>query len=225
MASSLRLNLRHKNLFKGDGMANWAQTNWVPLALLAISCGIELLGGDVGLLRYDRDGILEGDIWRLVTAHLVHGTHLHWVLNMAGLLLIWAIYPGYFRQPASILLMIGIALSISAALLVLNPGVSWYVGMSGLLHGLFAAWSLIDLLSGRRIALVPLVLVVVKILYEQFVGASPGVAESIGLPVLVDAHLYGVIAGLGLGGLMYSQGWLMPDGTKKGAARRLRLDR
>ena len=191
------------------------KNSWIPLLLLSVSSGIELLGGGVDLLRYDRDGVLSGELWRLVTAHLVHGSRLHLLFNTVGLLLVWAIYPSYFRQAASLLLAVGIALSISAALLVLNPDVAWYLGMSALLHGLFAAWSLVDLLNGRPIASIPLVLVVLKVLYEQYAGAAPEVVATIGLPVLVDAHLYGVIAGLALGWGMYALGWLVACGAKK----------
>ncbi|MBI5460901.1 MAG: rhombosortase [Gammaproteobacteria bacterium] len=182
---------------------------WVPLALIFVSSVAEFLGGGADLWQYDREGILGGQVWRLLTGHLVHGTQWHWLLNMAGLLLIWAVYPGYFRQISALFATLGIMLLISAALLVLNPDVTWYLGMSALLHGLFAAWSLADFLGGRRIALLPLALVVLKVLYEQYAGASPEVVAAIGLPVLVDAHLYGVIAGLGLGGVGYKLGWLV----------------
>lgn len=170
-------------------------SNWIPLAFLVISSGIEF-GHGAGFFRYDRDRILEGEFWRLVTGHLAHGTRLHWLFNAAGLVLLWGIYPGYFRQPVSLLLSLCIALLVSTSLLVLNPNVSWYVGMSALLHGLFTAWSAMDLSAGRRLASFPLALVVMKVLYEQYSGASPWVSEAVGIPVLVDAHLYGTIAGL-----------------------------
>ncbi len=196
------------------------KNTWVLLTLVFISSCIELWGGDgIGLLRYDRTDILEGDLWRLATGHLVHGSHRHWFLNIVGLLLVWAIYPGYFRQPVTLVLAVGIAMLTSLALFTLNPDVAWYLGMSALLHGLFTAWSLVDLLGGRYIASVPLAVVVAKVLYEQFIGATTSMVAAIGLPVLVDAHLYGVIAGFGLGGILYKLGWLrVVCSAKKSAA-------
>ena len=177
------------------------------LFMLGVSAGVEWISDWIDLLQYERDAILDGELWRLVSAHLVHGTHLHWLLNSLGLILVWAIYPAYFRRPGSLVFVMLLAVCISAQLLVLSPEVTWYLGMSALLHGLFAAWSLLDVLSGRRLAALPLCLVVAKVLYEQYAGASPGVVAAIGLPVLVDAHLYGVMAGVVLAVVMYPLAW------------------
>lgn len=195
----------------------WLKHVWIPVALLLISFGLQM-AGKVGqeLFCYQRDAILDGEYWRLVTGHLVHGTWRHWLLNAAGLSLVWAIYPRYFCHISAALLCLGIALMTSASLLVWDPAVDWYLGMSAVLHGVFVAWVIVDLMNGRRIALIPLLLVVVKLVYEQRIGPLPGSVESTGLPVLVDAHLYGAIAG-GLHAMVLSVFKWLPDdmGEKK----------
>ena len=78
----------------------------------------------------------------------------------------------------------------------LNPELYWYVGMSGLLHGLLAA-GLVPRL--RRINLetaVLALLLMAKIGWEQFGGPLPGSESTSGGPVVVDAHLYGAIGGV-----------------------------
>ena len=37
------------------------------------------------LLRYERSAILDGELWRLLTGHLVHGNAWHLALNVAGM--------------------------------------------------------------------------------------------------------------------------------------------
>ena len=44
-------------------------------------------------LRYEREAVLQGEYWRLLTGHLVHGTWLHLLLNGAGLGLVAALFP------------------------------------------------------------------------------------------------------------------------------------
>lgn len=191
------------------------------MGLLLISSLLQLSGNEAEeLFRYQRTAILEGEYWRLITAHLVHGTWRHWMLNMAGLGLIWAIFPRHFGYASTLPLILGLMLMTSVALLICNPSVGWYVGMSALLHGLFTAWCCIELLRGSRIALVPLLLVGVKLIYEQCIGPLPGSEESTGLPVLVDAHLYAALAGAFLGGVLTVFGWGTAD---EGAEKRRSL--
>ncbi len=169
---------------------------WIPMTLLCVSFLLRLSGSEgVSLFQFQRDAILDGEFWRVLSGHLVHGTWMHWLLNAAGLSLIWFIFPHHFRHISAVFLCIGIALLTSMTLLTLNPAVSWYLGMSALLHGLIVAWAVIDLLNGQRIALILLLLVSMKLVYEQWFGPLPGSLETTGLPVLVDAHLYGAVSG------------------------------
>jgi len=77
----------------------------------------------------------------------------------------------------------------------LDPDVEWYVGLSGLLHGLLTAGLLASFLAGSRDALLLGLLVAGKILWEQVSGPLPGSQGLAGAAVVVDAHLYGALAG------------------------------
>jgi rhomboid family GlyGly-CTERM serine protease len=172
------------------------------MTLLFLSFALRLAGNEgIALFQYQRSAILEGEYWRVLSGHLVHGTWQHWLLNAVGLSLLWAIFPRHLCNSSTALLSLGIALLTSSALLVLDPAVSWYLGMSALLHGLLVAWLVADLLNGKRMAGLLLLLVGLKLAYEQWFGPLPGSIESTGLPVLVNAHLYGALSG-GLFGVL-----------------------
>ena len=168
----------------------------IPAALLGLSFGAMLSASfTMAPLRYQRNAILDGDWWRLLTAHFVHGSWGHWAFNAGGLMLIWAIFPQRFAQRSTLPLIAVIALSTSLALLILAPTVGWYLGMSALLHGLFVAWAIESALERRHWAWLALMAISAKLAYEQVMGPLPGSVEAVGLPVLVDAHLYAALAG------------------------------
>jgi hypothetical protein len=77
----------------------------------------------------------------------------------------------------------------------LNPELYWYVGMSGMLHGLLAAGIVARMPGLDAESAVLLLLMLAKIGYEQFGGPVPGSEITSGGPVVVDAHLYGALGG------------------------------
>lgn len=177
-------------------------THWqVPLVLAAAGV-LAAIAGASGQqwLRYDRNSIADGELWRLLTGHVVHLNAAHLALNLAGLLLVWLLVGSCFSALAwSIVIALTLAV-IDIGFWFLDPELSWYVGMSGLLHGLLMAGVVARLRDapGESIALG--LLVVAKIAYEQFAGPLPGSEASAGGPVVVNAHLYGTIAGVLAGG-------------------------
>ena len=170
---------------------------WPAWAVIAVSAVLELGGEPVrAALRYERSGLLSGELWRVLTGHFVHLGPMHLMLNAVGtllvaILMIRALSPGQWCIVTAA--VIG---SIGLGFWLLNPSLEWYVGLSGLLHGWFAAgivgllrhdgsegWPLAFLLAG-------------KLAIEQWYGAIPGSSEFAGGPVVIDAHLYGAAAGL-----------------------------
>ncbi|MCC6208441.1 MAG: rhombosortase [Gammaproteobacteria bacterium] len=169
----------------------------LPLSLALLSIAAAVGGPQLrAWLRYDRTAILDGEAWRLLSAHVTHLGWGHLAMNLAGLILIWMLFGRLYstRQWLSITLfcMIGISLGI----LALQPGVHWYAGLSGLLHGLFVAGALASLAAGYRAELALLGLLIAKLTWEQLHGALPGSAEFAGGSILVESHLYGAITGL-----------------------------
>lgn len=167
-----------------------------PLLLGTTALLLMALGdGAAEALRYQRMAILDGELWRLLTGHMVHLGWSHLLLNLAGLALIWALVGDSLTSEAWLLLLICCGLFDSLGLLLFNPELQWYVGLSGVLHGLLLAGSLARLVRGKHDSLLLIIALVMKLTWEQLAGPMPGSEASAGGTVVVDAHLYGAIAG------------------------------
>ena len=147
-------------------------------------------------LRYQRDRVESGEVWRFLSGHFVHLGWSHIGLNLSGWILIaWVFGRDYRFGEWMFLYGLGV-LVLGAGFWWLNPQLEWYVGLSGLLHTGIVAGLVAWAITGDRVALAGLAVVGAKLAWEQFVGAMPMTEEAAGGPVVVDAHLYGAIAGL-----------------------------
>ncbi len=174
----------------------------IPVVLLIASIVVELFG-DAGRewLRYDRVAIIHGESWRLVSGHIAHLGWQHFALNGCGLVLVWFLVGRAFEARYWVTVIAIIVAAIDVSFWFLNPSLYWYVGMSGLLHGLLAAGVVARLPAWDIETIALLGLLIAKIAWEQLSGPMPGSEMTSGGPVVVDAHLYGAIGGL-LGALV-----------------------
>ena len=165
------------------------------LALLC-ACALLLLpalAGEAGrlALRYDRDGLAAGQLWRLLTGHLVHLGPRHALVNVLGLILMWALFARDYAPRQWLAILAAAILAIDAGLWLWDSTVTWYVGSSGVLHGIMAAGTLAHLRRGEADGWLLALFLAGKLLYEHFYGALP----FSGSAVVVEAHLYGVLGG------------------------------
>lgn len=168
-----------------------------PLSITIIVTLIALIGSDASQwLRFDRSGVLNGELWRLISGHFVHLGWSHLVLNVFGLILIWLLFNKTASDRRWLSVLLVSAMGISLLLLWLNPNLQWYVGLSGVLHALFVFGSLNEISMGRKSSWILLAVVSGKLVWEQISGPLPGSEQSAGGNVIVDAHLYGAILGL-----------------------------
>ena len=167
-------------------------TGIAALAILTAAGGTTLLD----VLCYQRTAILDGQLWRLLTASFVHLNMSHTLMNVAALLVIQGLFGAMFSWRAWLLLTLACTAGISLALLVMNPEVGNYAGLSGVLHGYFMAGICADRRRHPRTSAVLMLLVCSKLAWEQLAGPLPGSATLAGGTVIVDAHLYGAIMGL-----------------------------
>ena len=151
------------------------------------------LGDNIGgVLRYDRSAIAAGGWWRLLTAHAVHLDVHHLILNELGLVLMWALFAQDYDPVEWCVIVLSGALAISSGLWWLSPRVAWYVGASGVLHSIMAAGCAKHLAERAWDRWILLACLCVKLAYEQLGGHETTM-------VVVDAHLYGAIAGFAVG--------------------------
>jgi rhomboid family GlyGly-CTERM serine protease len=167
------------------------------------------------LFRYDRAALSEGQVWRMLTGHLVHLNTPHLALNVIGLFLIsellWAKLPALHGMG----LLVAASAGISILLWFLHLELLRYAGLSGALHGLWAGSVLAGLslntarnsrsaddalasnsLPNRYVSLAGLLLLIAKLVLEWRYGASMRTEQLIGAPVATSAHLYGALIGV-----------------------------
>ena len=158
--------------------------------------------------RYERALVLDGEYWRLISAHFVHGSLQHLVLNLLGLVLVTALFARDYSVRGW-LLIIGLSIAaIDIGFVFYQPQLDWYVGYSGVLHGILAAGALAWWMRGpAAMALALSVVLIGKLAWEQWQGALPLSGD---LPVVVDAHLYGALGGFVAASILWvcRQPWL-----------------
>src|ERR1022692_4032120 len=103
----------------GDGPRGWVLAAILTLLLLL------QLGGTVtcAALRYDRSALLEGQWWRLASAHLINLDLRHALLNGLGMVLMWALFVRDYRSRQWFLILLGAAAAIDAGLWFRDTGV------------------------------------------------------------------------------------------------------
>ena len=144
---------------------------------------------------YWQAGLFE-EFWRLWTGHWVHVGWIHYVLNMLAFACLPFIFPRVKVWHFAALLVL-LPLFISLCFYYFFPDIEAYAGLSGVLHGAYVAVACVHLLykKERNFAAFVLLLILAKLIWENTIG-SVGTAELIGSPVLVEAHLLGVIGGV-----------------------------
>lgn len=165
-------------------------------ACLAMLVALSLAGDAATLaLRYDRTALAAGEWWRLLGAHVVHFDRAHLLMNLAGLVLLWWLFVRDARWRDWAITGLASALTIDAGLWFLDRDLTWYLGLSGVLHGWWAAAGLAARARWPLEGWVPLGLLAAKLALEQ---ARGGLSTDFGatLAVVVDAHLYGALGGL-----------------------------
>jgi rhomboid family GlyGly-CTERM serine protease len=146
----------------------------------------------LALLRYERSGLEQGQYWRLLSAHLVHLNAHHLLLNVLGLLLLWVMFARDLRPRDWLVVALASIGAIDAGLWFISTQVLWYVGASGVLHGLWAAGAVASWRAGSAYGVVLSCALAAKLCYEHFAGPNP---LDVGLPVITIAHIYGALGG------------------------------
>lgn len=167
-----------------------------PLLLFVLIAGFWFFAQSLNpLLQYDR-GLFRGDeFWRIVSAHLVHANTQHFLLNSAGLALLWILHGMHYRLPVFLGMVVLMAVSCSLMLYFFSTTTGQYLGLSGVLHGLIIWGGFRDIRAGMVTGYLLVAGAWIKVIYEQLAGPSQEAARLIGIDVAIDVHLYGAIAG------------------------------
>ena len=167
------------------------------MALLLLT---ELLGeSGRHWLRYDRGLIDAGEWWRLITGSFVHLGWWHLFLNEMGLAVFVLLCP----QPLSLAVwtrrLLVLSLGMSLGLYFFVPRLVSYVGMSGVIHGLFVLGLVPQVLKKDLIALGCLLYLLGKLAWELFSGAPVSDETALGGSVVLESHLFGTLTAFAYG--------------------------
>lgn len=178
----------------------WNHSLWLLILLLTWALQA---GGLVADWRFDRALIAQGEWWLLFTGHFVHLNWNHWALNMAGLAVVAFFFSPYGNLWQWLWVIVLSALFVGLGIYWRNPDLHTYVGLSGVLHGLFIYGAMRETRRYPASGYALLALLVGKLIWEFMNGPLPGSESITGGRVATDAHLYGALGG-GLAGAVLS---------------------
>ncbi len=147
-------------------------------------------------LVYQRELIYQGEMWRLFTGHFLHTNGFHLLLNLAALFMLWALHGRFYTIINYLGLFLLCAVSTSVGIYYYNSSLIQYVGLSGVLHGVFVFGAIMDIYFKDKTGYLLFIGVWLKIAHEQVYGASRDVSDLIEASVAIDAHLWGAVGGL-----------------------------
>lgn len=148
-------------------------------------------------LRFDRTAIMAGQWWRLLTAHWVHLSWLHTLGNLGGLLLAAYIAGDLFNRPGIRLYLLFSMVFTGCGLYWFAPDLGFYVGLSGVLHGLLLVCVFRSPYYSRSVAWLFLLVIGAKVIWEQTpFYDDQAMAGLIGGRVETRAHLLGTLSAL-----------------------------
>jgi len=146
--------------------------------------------------RFNRSLVEQGDVWLLFSGHIVHLNWSHWLLNMAGLSIVAFFFSGHASVKQWLLVILVSAGVISVGIWWWLTDIRFYVGLSGVLHGLFLYGALREIRFYPASGYVLVTVLIGKLLWEFFNGPLPGSEDMAGGRVLTEAHLLGAIGGI-----------------------------
>jgi len=184
--------------------------NHILWLLLVSLSGLLQAAGWVPEWRFDRGLIDSGHYWLLFSGHIVHLNWSHWALNMGGLAVVAFFFSPYGNIRQWLLVVFVSASFVGLGLYWLNPELVTYVGLSGVLHGLFIYGAIHERQRYPASGIALLVLLIGKLIWEFFNGALPGSEDLTAGHVITDAHLYGAIGGAVAAGLLWIQALRWP---------------
>jgi rhomboid family GlyGly-CTERM serine protease len=172
---------------------------------VVITCSWFLLA-HTELMSWNKQLIAEGEYWRIVSGNFSHNNLIHWLMNIATLVLVYFVFDDRLSNKHFMLL--------STSLCITGGGLLWfvrydeYVGLSGLIHGLIAYAAMVDLLTDKkRVGSIVLAGLSAKLLMEQLYGGDPWVTDLIGINVAIDAHLLFAVLGISFALLLWWPLW------------------
>ncbi|MBT7369527.1 MAG: rhombosortase, partial [Gammaproteobacteria bacterium] len=140
-----------------------------------------------------------------------HTGSIHVLLNVSGIFVLWLLHGDYYRTLSYLGAALFTGVGTTLGLLLFAPDVFWYMGLSGLLHGIFVWGVARDFQAGKPTAWILAAGLVLKLVWEHFYGGDSSIEQLITAPIATEAHLYGSISGALLTGILLMYQGYLPD--------------
>ena len=163
----------------------------IAIILIAIFCTY-----NKELFLYQRTLFDDGQIWRLFSGHFAHLNNKHLLLNLLAWSIIFLLGSNYLSIKKWLALLFILTLSISFGLYYFIPTVIFYGGLSGVLHGYFSYILVALIQSKQKIAWLLLLLLLIKLIIENFSNGSLSSAEYLDIRVISEVHIIGTLVGI-----------------------------
>lgn len=126
---------------------------WMTIVLATGAIAAFTVPGAADFLIYDRPALVRGELWRLLTAHLVHYSAAHLLSNLLVLVFAaWLLETRYRSAWLPVVALSGIAIGIGV--FVFEPDIVRYAGASGVSFALLISVVLRGLAENPRWRLV-----------------------------------------------------------------------
>jgi rhomboid family GlyGly-CTERM serine protease len=177
-----------------------ARHAWSAPGLALALCAVSGVASCMPLawLVYERQALAQAQWWRVATSHLAHLNAAHWAVNAAALFLLAVIFRGMGPRKLAAVLACSAA-AVAAGLWFGTPQVAWYAGLSGALHGLFAAGAILGWANGPRQGRWGSALLwmagLAKLCWEARIGWPTAPSPWLGTATVTAAHAFGYAGG------------------------------
>ncbi|MEX2964774.1 rhombosortase [Microbulbifer sp. TYP-18] len=146
------------------------------LALVTLTSLLASLSSNFSsALVFDRNAIFDGEIWRIITGHLVHFSTTHLTFNLFAFLVLGYVMENK-KYPNPYIFYFSLSMIISICLLIFKPHMNYYGGLSGIAYGILYYCALMGIKEARpwqTICLFAVFFVPIKIAVEIYINASP----------------------------------------------------
>ena len=163
-------------------------------------------------LVFYRDLINQGQWWRIFSGNFIHSNYPHLLLNIAGLWILGFLFIDHFKVRTFIFSIIFLGLSVGFGLYYLDIDLQKYYGFSGILYGLFVVGGMNALIEKDYFNGISIMTFIIgKIIWDFIYGGSLSSEELIGIPVAINAHMYGVVTACLIGMSLYAKSFFIAD--------------
>jgi len=163
-------------------------------AVLFITVALVVMQFFQATLVFNHQLIEQGQWWRIISGNFVHSNLSHLLLNLSGLWILGFLFIDSLSVKTFIFALLIMSAFVGFGLFYFDPDLYKYYGFSGILYGLFLLGGVTTILAKDYFTGISVIVFIVgKLIWDLFNGGNASSEELIGMPVAVNAHLYGVI--------------------------------